>query len=529
MATADTAFLNSVNDAAGAEQAGRPKPGRRARQTGPGGQDQPPQKQQLFAAHDKVYSRSIQGFWRKVRWWVVGVLLGLYYVAPWIRWDRGPNAPDQALLIDMVGRKAYFFGLEIWPQEIYYLTGILILGAIGLFFVTSLFGRVWCGFTCPQTVWTDLFMWVERKIEGDRNARIKLDKGPLTGGKIGKKIAKHAAWVLISVATGGAWIMYFNDAPTVVREFFTGQASVAIYGFVALFSATTYVLAGWAREQVCIYMCPWPRFQGAMFNEDSLVVTYEEWRGEPRGGARKGQSFAGRGHCVDCGLCYQVCPTGVDIRKGQQMACIGCALCVDACNSVMDQFGLPRELITYDSIANQLARADGDKNTRFRLVRPRTVAYAVLLAVVTAAMAFSLSTRSRLHVNVLQDRQPLYVKLSDGSIRNGYIFKIVNMVREHKTYLLATDGLIGAEIAVFGRHNEPGPYVEVEVPPDDVGSIRVFVKAPASSLSGARTEFGFYLIDLATRETVEVPGAFNGPAKSGGGATARASTVSSGG
>jgi cytochrome c oxidase accessory protein FixG len=468
------------------------------------------QKQKLFADHLKIYPRAVGGFWRKVKWWVVGVLLTAYYVGPWIRWDRGPGAPDQALLIDMPGRRGYFFDVEIWPQEVYYLTGLLILGAVGLFLVTAWFGRVWCGFTCPQTVWTDLFMWVERKIEGDRNARIRLDKGPLTFNKAGRKVAKHAAWLFIAIATGGAWIMYFNDAPTLVGQLLTGEAGSGVYWFLFLFTATTYVLAGWAREQVCIYMCPWPRFQGAMFDEDSLIVTYEEWRGEPRGGARKTQSFDGRGHCVDCGMCWQVCPTGVDIRKGQQMACIGCGLCIDACNGIMDRFGLPRELITYDSINNQVARAQGQK-TRIRLIRPRTIAYAALVVVVAAVMVVSLSTRSRLDVNVIQDRQPLYVKLSDGAIRNGYTFKILNMKREPKQYLLATDGLIGAEISVLGKHLDPGPYVELSVAPDDIGAFKLFVKAPAESLTGKSTPFGFYLIDLATRESLIYQAVFNGP------------------
>ena len=272
---------------------------------------------------------------RTLKWAALILLLGLYYGLPWLRWDRGPDAPGQALLIDMPGRRAYFFMIEIWPQEVYYLTGLLILGAIGLFLVTALAGRVWCGFLCPQTVWTDLFMWVERLIEGDRPARMKLDAAPLSAAKAGKRVAKHAAWLLIAVATGGAWIMYFDDAPTLMKEFFVGESSPAVYGFTALFTATTYVLAGLMREQLCIYMCPWPRFQGAMFDEHSLIVTYADWRGEPRGGARHGQSFEGRGHCVDCSLCVQVCPTGIDIRQGQQMACIGCALCVDACNSIM--------------------------------------------------------------------------------------------------------------------------------------------------------------------------------------------------
>jgi len=467
---------------------------------------------QLFASRIKVYPRMVVGYWRQVKWAAVAVLLGLYYVAPWIRWDRGPGVPNQALLIDMPGRRAYFFGLEIWPQEVYYLTGLLIMGAIGLFLVTAWAGRVWCGFTCPQTVWTDLFMWVERMIEGDRNARMRLDKAPLSFDKVKKKILKHSAWLLIALATGGAWIMYFYDAPTLVREFFTGQLTSAVYSFIFLFTATTYVLAGWAREQVCIYMCPWPRFQGAMFDEDSLIVTYEEWRGEPRGGARKGQSFEGRGDCVDCGMCWQVCPTGVDIRKGQQMACIGCGLCIDACNGIMQRFGRPPELITYDSINNQVARSRGEK-TRIRLIRPRTIAYMIVLAVVAGIMTFGLSTRARLEVNVLPDRQPLFVKLSDGAIRNGFTFKILNMRREPKSYMLATDGLAGAEISVIGHHNEPGPYVELAVGPDEIGTFKLFVRAPLESLSGKLTNFDFYLIDQATRESVRYTAVFNGPAR----------------
>ena len=467
-------------------------------------------KVELFANRIKVYPRMVAGYWRQVKWAVVATLLGLYYIAPWIRWDRGANAPDQALLVDIAGRRAYFFGLEIWPQEVYYLTGLLIIGAIGLFLVTAWAGRVWCGFTCPQTVWTDLFMWVERQIEGDRNARIRLDKAPFSFDKAKKKVLKHGAWLLIALATGGAWIMYFYDAPTLVREFFTGELSSAVYSFIFLFTATTYVLAGWAREQVCIYMCPWPRFQGAMFDEDSLIVTYEEWRGEPRGGARKGQSFEGRGDCVDCGMCWQVCPTGVDIRKGQQMACIGCGLCIDACNGIMQRFGRPPELITYDSINNQIARSRGGK-TRIRLIRPRTIAYMVVLAAVAGIMTFSLSTRARLEVNVIPDRQPLFVKLSDGAIRNGYTFKILNMRREPKSYMLATDGLAGAEISVLGHHNEPGPYVELAVGPDEIGTFKLFVRAPAESLTGKLTNFDFYLIDQGTRESIRYTAVFNGP------------------
>jgi cytochrome c oxidase accessory protein FixG len=504
MATADTAFIGNVDG----------KPARRVRQPSAradtANEPPEPKKQPMYASRPEIYPRSVKGTFRKLKWAALWVLLGLYYIGPWLRWDRGPGAPDQALLIDMPGRRAYFFGLEIWPQEIYYLTGLLILGAIGLFLVTALAGWVWCGFTCPQTVWTDLFMWVERKIEGDRNARLRLDKGPITADRIFKKIAKHAAWLVIALLTGGAWIMYFTDAPTFVVDFVTGQASMALYGFTALFTATTYVLAGWAREQVCIYMCPWPRFQGAMFDEDSLIVTYEEWRGEPRGGARRGQSFEDRGHCVDCGMCWQVCPTGVDIRKGQQMACIGCALCVDACNSIMERFGLPGELITYDSINNQLAR-EKNEPTRMRWFRPRILVYVAVLTLVASVMVFSLATRSRLEVNVLHDRSPMFVRLSDGSIRNGYTFKILNMEREAKTYTLATDGIEGATMAVIGHQAESVPSVQLPVKPDDVAPFRVFVTVPRDNLDGKATDLEFVLTDNKTGQVVEHATVFAGP------------------
>ncbi len=504
MSTANSAFIGDAGE--------RPvrRPAGRADRAGAGAEPPKPAKEPLYASRVKIHPRKVDGVYRRLKWAVVWVLLGLYYIGPWLRWDRGPGAPNQALLVDLPGRRAYFFFIEIWPQEVYYLTGLLIIGAIGLFLVTAWFGRVWCGFTCPQTVWTDLFMWVERMIEGDRNARIRLDKAPFSVAKVGKRLAKHGAWLLISLATGGAWIMYFVDAPTLVGDFFTGQASATVYGFTFLFTATTYVLAGWAREQLCIYMCPWPRFQSAMFDEDSLVVTYEEWRGEPRGAAKHGQSFEGRGHCVNCGLCWQVCPTGVDIRKGQQMACIGCALCVDACNSVMSRFGLPPELITYDSISNQLARSRGEP-TRLRLFRPRALAYIAMLAVVVAVMVFSLATRSRLEVNVLHDRSPLFVRLSDGSLRNGYTVKVLNMKREEKTYTLTTSGIDGATLSVIGYQTESVPTAELPVKPDDIGSFRVFVTAPRKSVEDKSTDMSFVLTDTKTGAVVDHSTPFFGP------------------
>ncbi|MEK7246592.1 MAG: cytochrome c oxidase accessory protein CcoG [Pseudomonadota bacterium] len=464
----------------------------------------------LYAAQEDIYPRKVNGTFRQLKWAALIVLLGIYYGAPWLRWDRGPGAPDQALLVDMPGRRAYFFMIEIWPQEVYYLTGLLIFSAIGLFLFTALAGRVWCGFTCPQTVWTDLFMWVERLIEGDRPARMALDRAPLSAAKALKKTAKHLAWLGIAFMTGGAWIMYFADAPTLTRAFFVGGSSEEVYGFTALFTATTYVLAGFAREQVCIYMCPWPRFQGAMIDEHSLVVTYEDWRGEPRGGAKHGQSFEGRGHCVDCGLCVQVCPTGVDIRKGQQMACIGCALCVDACNSIMPRYGLPKNLIAYDSIANQNARMKGEP-PRVRWLRPRTTAYAAILLVVGAAMAAGLVARARAEVHVIADRAPLFVRLSDGDVRNGYTVKILNMERADKEFRLEVAGVSGATMTIPGFVTEERTAAALPVKADSVGTFRVFVRVRPDRLKGRATEIVFAAADETGGRIYRRANVFNGP------------------
>jgi cytochrome c oxidase accessory protein FixG len=432
-------------------------------------------KEPLYAEHIKIRPKAIEGRFRKIKWAVLIVLLGLYYIVPWLRWDRGPGAPDQAVLIDMPSRRAYFFWVEIWPQEVYYLTFLLMLGAFGLFLATSLAGRVWCGFTCPQTVWTDLFMWVERLIEGDRGARIRLDKAPLGRAKLLKKTLKHAAWLATAAATGGAWIMYFNDAPTAARAIVTGNASLAVYFFFGLFTATTYLLAGFAREQVCIYMCPWPRFQSALLDQDSYVVTYQKWRGEPRAPLKKNADWSVRGDCIACNQCVAVCPMGIDIRDGLQLECIGCGLCIDACNDVMAKIARPPELITLDTERNQARRAEGLAPVR-RLVRPRTIIYAAILVLIGAGVLVGLSARAAVDVTVLHDRNPLFVTLSDGSIRNGYTIKILNKSRDEQRYDLAVAGLQGASLAVIGQPEDASAALLAK--PDAVTSYRVYVTAP---------------------------------------------------
>ncbi|MEM7021900.1 MAG: cytochrome c oxidase accessory protein CcoG [Pseudomonadota bacterium] len=439
-------------------------------------------KQPLYASRVPIHPKAIHGLFRRIKWAALIVLLGAYYIAPWLRWDRGPGVPDQALLIDMPGRRGYFFWIEIWPQEVYFLTGLLVLAAFGLFLVTSIGGRVWCGFTCPQTVWTDLFMWVERLIEGDRGARIRLDKAPLDGSKIAKRSLKHSAWLLIAAATGGAWIMYFNDAPTVTWAILTGNASFAVYFFFGLFTATTYLLAGWAREQVCTYMCPWPRFQAALLDDESYVVTYQKWRGEPRGPHRRGTSWEGRGDCIACNQCVAVCPMGIDIRDGLQLECIGCGLCIDACNDVMGKIDRPLNLIALSTERNQADLAAGRPAER-HILRPRTIIYAAIIVVLGFVLLIGLALRSSVDVNILHDRNPLFVTLSDGSIRNGYTVKILNKTYEPQHYDLRIEGLPGATMAVIGQDVEGASQLSLLANPDSVTSYRVFVTAPRAEVT----------------------------------------------
>ncbi len=464
----------------------------------------------LYQGRVWVYPKAVSGTFRRVKWAALIVLLGLYWGLPWVRWDRGPGAPDQALMIDMAGRRAYFFGIEIWPQEVYFLTGILILAAFGLFLATSLFGRLWCGFACPQTVWTDLFMWVERRIEGDRAARVRLDKQPWSAAKLRKKAAKHGLWVLIALATGGAWILYFGNAPDVLTGVFTGNAGFTAYFFIGLFTFTTYLLAGGAREQVCTYMCPWPRIQGALFDQDTLAVTYERWRGEPRGPAKKGQSFDGRGDCIDCKQCVAVCPTGIDIRDGLQLECIGCALCVDACNDVMARIGRPRNLITYDSARNIELRERGHA-PRTRIVRPRTLIYVALLALVGSVMLAGLMTRSATDLTIQRDRSALFVTLSDGGVRNTYTVKIHNKTNYPQLYTLHVDGLPrSAEAWVVGRSPEPLDQMLLAADPDTVAEYTLLVAVPREDLAGASTDLAF-AVTSEFGETARHATVFRGP------------------
>ncbi|HYD32129.1 MAG TPA: cytochrome c oxidase accessory protein CcoG [Azospirillaceae bacterium] len=471
----------------------------------------------LYAKYVKVQPKDVKGTFRRLKWTALIVLLAIYYITPWIRWDRGPNSPDQAVLLSIADRKFFFFFIEIWPQQIYFLTGFLVFCAFGLFLATALAGRLWCGYACPQTVWTDLYLWVERLVEGDRGERIRLDNSPWTTRKLAKRLAKHGLWLLIALATGGVWIFYFVDAPTFLSELLHGEASTTTLGFIGLFTASTYLLAGFAREQVCTYMCPWPRFQAAMQDEESLIVTYQDWRGETRAPVSKRQNWEERkaqgiGDCIDCGQCQMVCPTGIDIRNGNQLQCIGCGLCIDACNDVMKRIGRPGNLILFDTENAQIAKAAGQK-AAYRPIRPRTIVYGLLLLIVTSLMVIGLVTKPSLHISVLRDRAPLFVQLADGGIQNAYTFKISNMTREDRHYTLAISGVPNATVAALGQDGLRGDRIELTASPDTVETYRIFVVAPAQAVTGASTPIRFTLHEKTAGDTDNYDSVFMGPAK----------------
>ncbi|MBL8647972.1 MAG: cytochrome c oxidase accessory protein CcoG [Sphingosinicella sp.] len=445
-------------------------------------------KPSLYEARKGVYPKAVDGTFRRLKWAIMAITLTIYYVTPWLRWDRGPYAPDQAVLVDLAHRRFYMFSIEIWPHEFYYVAGLLIMAGIGLFLVTSTVGRAWCGYACPQTVWTDLFLHVERFIDGDRNAQIRLKKAPMGATKLSKRTAKYAIWLAIAMATGGAWIFYFADAPTLLRDLFTGDAPYVAYATIGVLTATTFIFGGFMREQVCIYMCPWPRIQTALMDEKSLTVTYKDWRGEPRThGIKKAQAeiadFDKVGDCIDCEQCVSVCPTGIDIREGPQIGCITCALCIDACDKVMTQIGRPRGLIDYvtEESADLEKAGKPPKPVIRTLLRPRTIAYFMLWGSIGLAMLFVLGQRTRIDISAQQDRNPLFVRLSDGHIRNAYTVKVRNMENRPREVEIGLEGLPDAIMWTAESTRDTGSRtVTVATPADAVAKTRIFVAAPAA-------------------------------------------------
>jgi cytochrome c oxidase accessory protein FixG len=459
----------------------------------------------LYAAREPVFPRRVSGRFRSLKWQIMAVTLGIYYVTPWLRWDRGPAMPDQAVLVDLAGRRFFFFGIEIWPHEFYFVAGLLIMAGIGLFLFTSVLGRVWCGYTCPQTVWTDLMILVERWIEGDRNARVRLWHAPWSLHKLRLRLTKWTVWALIGLATGGAWVFYFADAPTLLADLMGGTAAPVAYASVGILTLTTVIFGGFMREQVCIYMCPWPRIQAAMMDEDSLTVAYRDWRGEPRGKA----SVAGHGDCIDCAACVNVCPMGIDIRQGQQLACITCALCIDACDDVMGRIGKPRGLIDYIALSGEAEeRAGAAPRPLLRhVLRPRTMVYSVIWAGIGGALLAALLLRPAIDITVEQVRNPLTIVLSDGSLRNAYEIRLRNKQGEPRDFRLAITSDTPLALTVEGRADGV-----VTVPADQTHRLRVYVTAAPGSAgaTAAATALRFAVEDLASGESAGADSHFNG-------------------
>jgi cytochrome c oxidase accessory protein FixG len=430
-----------------------------------------------------------------------------------VRWDRGPNAPDQAVLIDLSGERFYFFFIEIWPQEVYYLTGLLVLAAIALFLMNALAGRVWCGYLCPQTVWTDLFQAIERLTEGDRREHIQRNRGPWTVERILRAGIKHFLWLMVAWWTGGAWVLYFADAPTLVRDLATFHAPFIAYVWIGILTVTTYFLAGHLREQVCLYMCPWPRIQAALTDEHALNVTYRYDRGEPRGSVKKSTVLREQGlpagDCIDCLQCVHVCPTGIDIRNGPNLGCIQCGLCIDACDAVMDKVGRPARLIAYDTDLNIKARQQGGQ-PHFNIVRARTVLYAAVLAIVGGIMIYTLATRHDEAISVIHDRNPIFVRMSDGAIRNAYTVRIINKRLETREFVLSVSGLPGSFLNVVGAATGDNRRIVIEVGPDQTREVRALITDYNDALPSS-TPIGFHLLDVATGERADASDHFRRP------------------
>jgi cytochrome c oxidase accessory protein FixG len=468
----------------------------------------------LYAARKKVYPQAVHGTYRRIKWGLLIAALSIYYFLPFVRWYRGPGLPDQAVLVDLAHRRFYFFFIQLWPQEVYFFTGLLVIAAMTLFLMNALAGRVWCGYLCPQTVWNDLFYAVERWVEGDRRDRIMKDKKGWTFQHLREVALKHFIWLMIAWWTGGAWVLYFADAPTLVRELATLQAPFTAYLWIGILTASTYIFAGHMREQVCLYMCPWPRIQAALTDEWALNVTYKLDRGEPRMSVKKAEAAHLKGEpagdCIDCRQCIAVCPTGVDIRHGVQLGCVQCGLCIDACDTVMKEIGRPARLIAYDTDINMVRRQEG-KAPIYRPIRPRTILYACVITVVSSIMLYALVNRSTATIAAQHIRNPLFVALSDGSVRNDLTVHVSNKGAAKRTFVLTVEGLPQVKIAAAGIEPAADGRLLIDVAADEVRELRVNLTTPASAAVGDNTPVTLVATDIADGQKLTVGDHFFGP------------------
>lgn len=454
-----------------------------------------------------VVPRSVKGRFRWIKYAILFVAYGVYFMLPWLRWERD-NGPDQAVLFDIVARKFYLFDLTVYAQDIFWLAGLLVIAAFLLFFVTSVAGRVFCGYFCFQTLWTDVFVLIERLVQGERNARIKLINSPNSPEKIIKLTITKLLWLLMAFFTGLAFTAYWGDSFELSKQFFTGQAPFPAYATTFFLTVTTFVMAGLSREQTCTYMCPYARFQAAMFDEDTLIVAYDEQRGERDNGrikpakgllAQADREAKGHGDCIDCGYCVQVCPTGIDIRNGMQYQCISCALCIDACDTIMDSIKYPRGLIRYSS-EHEL---HGDRRHWFKL---KNVAYSLSILLVTGLLVWSIATRSLTELTVNQVRQPLFVTLADGRIQNRYELKVFNKSDRPQAYRIGLEGIDHTEL-------DMGHFAKFSLKTGESVKLQVSVKHRRDSHEGPLVNFMFVVRSLNSTDipTIKHPAVFNQP------------------
>lgn len=451
-------------------------------------------EQELYKKRQKIYPREVHGLFAALRTSGVVGLLGLYYILPWLQWDE-----RQAVLFDLPERKFYILNMVFWPQDFFYLALLLIVSALGLFFVTALAGRVWCGYACPQTVWTEAFLWIERKVEGSRPQQMKLDKEPSSARKIRIKATKHFLWVAFSIFTGLTFVGYFSPMRDLAVNFLAFNNGPWETFWIFFYGFATYGNAGWLREQVCLYMCPYARFQSAMFDHDTMIISFDESRGLPKGPRKKSvdKVEAGLGDCIDCTICVQVCPTGIDIRDGLQYQCIGCAACIDACDDVMDKMGYDRGLVRYTTENTLLGNPA-------HILRPRVVIYGLILLGITVGAFYSIMARSPIALDVIRDRNSLYRETNEGLIENVYIIKLMNMDQQDHIYTLTAEGIPDLIL-----RSDSG---EISVKSGEVIELPVRIQVDAENLEKRSNEISFTLSAKGHDELVVVEEArFLGP------------------
>ncbi len=441
-------------------------------------------EQTLFEVRKKIYPRAVSGWFAKWRWALVFITQLVFYGSPWLEWNG-----RQAVLFDLAARKFYIFGIVFWPQDFIYLTILLLISAYSLFLFTAVAGRLWCGYTCPQTVYTEIFLWIERTIEGDRVAQMRLDERPLSMRKIGLKSAKHGVWIALSLWTGFTFVGYFTPILDLSREVLTATLGPWETFWLLFYGLATYGNAGWLREQVCKYMCPYARFQGVMFDRDTLVGAYDEERGEPRGSRSKktDPKLAGLGDCVDCEICVQVCPTGIDIREGQQYECIGCTACIDGCNQVMDKMGYAPGLIRYASL-NGVSQHLGWREMIRRVFRPRVLIYSAILWAIIIGAGISLYFRVPVKVDVIRDRGALAREVANGQIENVYRLQIMNTEERPRRLMITATGIDGMAVT--------GIALPLSIGPATTQMFTLNLRAPADKAPKGSTRINFHVVPI---------------------------------